>query len=339
MIKFPFTSLQQLNLDWIMQQLHKILQFMPLNGAAGDVLQRTVDGAAWQPLGAVSMDIHGLTSTTPAANDEMPIYDNDLAGNYKVTVQDVLDMIPAAPVTSVNGQTGTVTLTASDVGALADTTPIPTDVSDLNNDLGFVDAAGAAAAAPVQSVSGKTGAVTLVKGDVGLGNVDNVQQYSASNPPPYPVTSVNGQTGDVTVAASGITFPADTMLAIASHPADITIYGSDLWGAVSDDGNYIRIYGNIKTSSPTSTAGWKEIVVSGITVTPPATGKAIYNCGIGFFSNTGSPTYDHILRDAYGNLRIIVHTDGAIGLGIYIPYVADPDVYTFSFMPFLLPLG
>lgn len=35
--------------------------------------------------------------------------------------------------------------------------------------------------------------------DVGLGNVDNVQQYSASNPPPYPVTSVNGATGAVTV--------------------------------------------------------------------------------------------------------------------------------------------
>ena len=31
----------------------------------------------------------------------------------------------------------------------------------------------ASAAAPVQSVAGKTGAVTLVKGDVGLGNVDN----------------------------------------------------------------------------------------------------------------------------------------------------------------------
>lgn len=35
--------------------------------------------------------------------------------------------------------------------------------------------------------------------DVGLGNVDNVQQYSASNPPPYPVTSVNGNTGAVTI--------------------------------------------------------------------------------------------------------------------------------------------
>lgn len=37
----------------------------------------------------------------------------------------------------------------------------------------FTDTAQAAAAAPVQSVAGKTGAVTLAKGDVGLGNVDN----------------------------------------------------------------------------------------------------------------------------------------------------------------------
>lgn len=35
--------------------------------------------------------------------------------------------------------------------------------------------------------------------EVGLGNVDNVKQYSASNPPPYPVESVNGKTGTVTV--------------------------------------------------------------------------------------------------------------------------------------------
>ena len=53
--------------------------------------------------------------------------------------------------------------------------------------------------APVTSVNSKTGAVTLGKSDIGLGNVDNVKQYSASNPPPYPVTSVNGHTGAVTV--------------------------------------------------------------------------------------------------------------------------------------------
>lgn len=49
----------------------------------------------------------------------------------------------------------------------------------------------------VTSVAGKTGDVTLNKSDVGLSNVANVLQYSASNPPPYPVKSVNGETGDV----------------------------------------------------------------------------------------------------------------------------------------------
>ena len=138
---------QQLNLDWLLDQMKKIMHMLPFNGVSGDVLQRTVDGAAWMPLGAVSMDIHGLTSTSPDAADELPVYDVDMYGNYKIAVQDILDMIPAAPVTSVNGQTGAVSLT------------IPTDTADLTNTAGFVDAAGAAAAAPVQSVNGQTGAV------------------------------------------------------------------------------------------------------------------------------------------------------------------------------------
>ena len=58
--------------------------------------------------------------------------------------------------------------------------------------------------APVTSVNSKTGAVTLGKSDVGLGSVDNVKQYSASNPPPYPVTSVNNKTGSVTLTASDL---------------------------------------------------------------------------------------------------------------------------------------
>lgn len=37
------------------------------------------------------------------------------------------------------------------------------------------------------------------KSEVGLGNVDNVKQYSANNPPPYPVKTVNGKTGTITV--------------------------------------------------------------------------------------------------------------------------------------------
>ena len=49
---------------------------------------------------------------------------------------------------------------------------------DASNPDSFVDAAGASAAAPVQSVAGKTGSVTLTKSDVGLGSVDNVSAAS-----------------------------------------------------------------------------------------------------------------------------------------------------------------
>lgn len=44
----------------------------------------------------------------------------------------------------------------------------------------------------------------VTKAQIGLSNVDNVKQYSASNPPPYPVTSVNGETGTVNLTASDV---------------------------------------------------------------------------------------------------------------------------------------
>ena len=92
--------------------------------------------------------------------------------------------ITSAPVTSVNAKTGAVTLSASDVGAqptitvngiikgdgagnlseqetvaaeLVDLPTVPTKVSELTNDSGYITAA----QAPVQSVNGKTGAVTV----------------------------------------------------------------------------------------------------------------------------------------------------------------------------------
>lgn len=74
----------------------------------------------------------------------------------------------------------------------------------------------------VKSVNGQKGDVKIPipevsKAAVGLGNVDNERQYSASNPPPYPVTSVNGKTGAVTVSAD----PAGTAsTAVANHNKD-----------------------------------------------------------------------------------------------------------------------
>ena len=79
------------------------------------------------------------------------------------------------PVTSVNGETGAVILTAADVGALADSVTIPEKTSDLVNDSGFITTA-------VTSFNGLTGAVT----------------YSA------PVASVNSKTGTVVLTASDV---------------------------------------------------------------------------------------------------------------------------------------
>lgn len=84
----------------------------------------------------------------------------------------------------------------SDLGSLAFKSSVAkTDLaSDVQTSLEKADSA-------LQSVT---------KSDVGLGNVDNVKQYSASNPPPYPVTSVNGQTGAVTVKSGSQTVTLTT---------------------------------------------------------------------------------------------------------------------------------
>lgn len=44
----------------------------------------------------------------------------------------------------------------------------------------------------------------ITKSDIGLGNVTNEKQYSASNQPPYPVTSVAGKTGAVTLVKGDV---------------------------------------------------------------------------------------------------------------------------------------
>lgn len=49
-----------------------------------------------------------------------------------------MQMVAGGAVDSVNGMTGDVVLTASDVGALPDDTTIPTKTSDLQNDSGFI---------------------------------------------------------------------------------------------------------------------------------------------------------------------------------------------------------
>ena len=108
--------------------------------------------------------------------------------------------LTSSPVTSVNSKTGAVVLGASDVGALPADTVIPT-VNDATLTIrrNSVDI-GSFTSNSANDVNIDIN-VPTDKSDIGLGNVDNVKQYSVTNPPPYPVTSVNGQIGDVTISA------------------------------------------------------------------------------------------------------------------------------------------
>lgn len=122
--------------------------------------------------GSGKVDVSAVTSTELG-------YLDGVTSNIQTQLNSKLS---SAPVTSVNSKTGAVTLTAADVSAVPTTRTVNGHALSEN--------------------------VTVSKSDVGLGNVDNVKQYSASNPPPYPVTSVNGQTGAVTVKGVEIVMQA-----------------------------------------------------------------------------------------------------------------------------------
>lgn len=124
-----------------------------VNGQKGDV-ELTIPSAYTLPVASATT----LGGVKPVAKTDEMTQDVGVDTNGKLYV------VPAdAAVESVNGKTGAVSLTASDVGALPDTTDIPTATSDLTNDSGYITAANA----PVRSVNSKTGVVTLTASDVG----------------------------------------------------------------------------------------------------------------------------------------------------------------------------
>ena len=98
-------------------------------------------------------------------------------------------------VSSVNGQTGAVTISKYDLG-LADVA-----ISGSYNDLEDLPAPAA-----VTSVNGQTGAVTISKNDLGLADVALSGSYNDLEdlPDPAAVTSVNGQTGAVTISKNDL---------------------------------------------------------------------------------------------------------------------------------------
>lgn len=130
-----------------------------------------------------------------------------------------LDMqVGGGAVDSVNGMTGDVVLTASDVGALPDDTTIPTKTSDLQNDSGFITSIPAEYVTESElqtAISGKANTADLAtvatSGDYDdlldkptiptkTSDLENDSGFITS----VPVQSVNSKTGAVVLNASDV---------------------------------------------------------------------------------------------------------------------------------------
>ena len=180
----------------------------------------------------------------------------------KKYVDDKVAAIPAAPVASVNGKTGAVTLNAADVGAATQQHMHNVVTSEINgffpaDKFGVIDGLSVVAGklsstlpitAPSATIEQQPTEGTHAANKTYVDSAIAAAKISGSGQTPTGVVSVNGKTGAVTLAASdvGAATKADIATEIARIPAqkvtsvntktgDITLTASDVGAATAAD--------------------------------------------------------------------------------------------------------
>jgi hypothetical protein len=237
---------------------------VPEGGSTGQVLAKASNAdydTFWATGGGGGGGVDSVNGYTGIV-----ILDANDVGAYSNTNPQSFINSAGSPVQSVNGQTGTVTLNADDVGAYSNTNPsnfinasgapiqsvtgtlvtgtgsnpvvnIPSldqvGAYSNTNPSGFVDATGASAAAPVQSVNGSTGNVSLSLDDLNDVNVASatngqVLTYNSTSTQWQPTTVTGGGGGSVeSVTGDGVN-NADPANPVISFPSidDIGAYSN-----------------------------------------------------------------------------------------------------------------
>lgn len=184
--QFPFTNFHQLNLDWILQQVKNMSEHavLSVNGQTGEVILYQsenivfpdVESDQWRMVRVAD----GHTAGVLFNQDYMYVmYDNTADRVY------TMNHPPAYPVTSVDGQTGDVTVFPQAAVRLPDVTD---DYTNIRRQIqtGGVD--------NIVGIELKQNKAYRMKDQY------RYEMYDSDNPPPYPVSSVNGQTGTVILA-------------------------------------------------------------------------------------------------------------------------------------------
>lgn len=141
--------------------------------------------------------INGVTLSGNKTSTELGVYGTGNEPPYPVTSVNgqtgAVTINTDGKVTSVNGQTGDVVLNAESVGALPSTTKIPSATSDLTNDSGYITAADA----PVQSVDGQTGEVVTNAVKTTVQTLTDAQKTQARTNIGAGTSSFSGVYGDL----------------------------------------------------------------------------------------------------------------------------------------------
>ena len=183
-----------------------------------------------------------------------------------------------------------------DVGAVAP----GDDVSDLNNNAGYITAADVPDA-PVTSVNTKTGDVVLTASDVGaLASGDNVSELAndanyitLAQVPAAPVQSVNGETGAVVLGLEDL----DDVTITNVNNGDIIAWSTDKW---------------VNTAAPpadisgSSIGDLNDVTISGIANDD----ILVWDAGSGTFKPEAKPTAGGVTKLTAGDNITLDPADG-----------------------------
>lgn len=189
-------------------------------------------------------------------------------------IEEVAEMMEGAGVMSVNGMTGDVTLTASDVDALPDTTFIPTKVSELTNDSGYITSIPSEYVTESElttAISGKADTSSLSKvatsgSYTDLSNKPTIPTKTSqlTNDSGYltsvPVTSVNNKTGAVSLTASDVgALPSSTtyVKTVNGSSGAVTITVPTKTSQLTNDSGFL-------TSAPVTSVNGRTGAVTGL---------------------------------------------------------------------------
>lgn len=319
---FPYTNMQELNLDWIIKQF-KILEqstVLSVNGQTGQVVLYQAKNVQFPDVPEENWSIIRMCDGTMRgiyfANDNTAyiLHGNDLEALYSANNQ------PPYPVTSVNGSTGDVILYPGDeviLPSINDNTKhswaIFRDLNNVTRGIKFKD----------------DGTAVLMVGN------QEYPVYSSNNQPPYPVSSVNGKTGTVSLFTDNdgnVTFPPVSDPNNSSWMIQRSINGDTVGIEFNDDGtiNVIinevpyKIYTEYDPADGFVTDPSQAIMQTTENITGFIWGliRDTDNGAVGFiFNNTDNTDPDMYIRykdnnDQMQNLRLL--TEGDIpSTGVY----------------------